>query len=100
VIAVRLSSKDSDVLDANTSAYFNRSSFKSYSNAMDDEPYIAAEIGAQNYPATFVLGDDSSTSSISDFNDLDTNGPLEEGKYYSFFVRIFSTRPAVSPHIQ
>lgn len=87
------------MLRTNTNAYFNRTSFKSYSNALDDEPYIAAEIGAQNYPERFVLGDNELTANFSDFLDLDFNGPLLEGRYYSFFVRIFSSRPPVSSHI-
>lgn len=93
---MRLSSRDSDVLKTNTSRYLNRSSFKNYSNAMDDEPYIVAEIDVSDYPATFALGDNSSTYRISDFFNLDINGPLMEGRPYSFFVRFFSPRPPVN----
>ena len=96
VIAVRLSSRDSDVLSINTDSYLTRAAFKNYSNALDDEPYIVAEINAEKYPATFALGDNSSTFEYSDFSDLDFNGPLMEGRLYSYFVRFFSSSPPVS----
>ena len=87
---MRLSSRDSDVMNIDTNVYANRAAFKNYSNAMDDEPYIVAEIDTSKYPATFALGDNSSTAEISDFPDLDYNGPLMEGMFYSYFVRFFS----------
>ena len=96
VIAVRLSSSDSDVLRSNTSDYSNRAAFKNYSNALDDEPYIAAEIDASNYPMTFALGDNELTMVYSDFPELDFNGPLMEGRSYNYFVRFFSPRPPVN----
>ena len=81
---------ESSVLRSNTSDYPNRTAFSSFSNALDDEPYIVAEISAANYPVTFALGDNSSTAQYSDFLELDYNGPLMEGRYYSIFVRFFS----------
>ena len=90
VVAVRLSSMDSNVLSSNTSGYLNRAAFANFMNAQDDQPYIVAEIDASNYPRTFALGDNSSTAPYSDFPELDYNGPLLEGRYYSFFVRFFS----------
>ena len=93
---MRLSSKDSDVVNTDTNAYFNRTSFKTYLDALDDEPYIVAEIDASNYPVTFALGDNSSTATVSDFPILDYNGPLMEGKYYSIFVRFFSPQIPVN----
>ena len=89
---MRLSSRNSNVTETNTNLYANRDAFKSYSTAMDDEPYIVAEINATNYPETFALGDNSSTADISDFLNLDYNGPLMEGRLYSYFVRFFSPR--------
>ena len=93
---MRLSSSDSDVLQNNTDNYPNRTAFKNYSNALDDEPYIAAEIDANNYPMTFALGDNELTMTYSDFPNLDFNGPLMEGRSYSYFVRFFSPRPPVN----
>ena len=90
VVAVRLSSRNSDVIRSDTNAYADRAAFKNFSNAMDDEPYVVAEIDFSNYPATFALGDNSSTGGISDFPDRDYNGPLMEGRAYSYFVRFFS----------
>ena len=87
---MRLSSRDSDVINTDTNAYPDRAAFKNFSNAMDDEPYVVAEIDFSNYPATFALGDNSSTGDISDFPDRDYNGPLMEGRAYSYFVRFFS----------
>ena len=96
VIAVRLSSMDSDVLNTSTDDYLTRAAFRSYSDAMDNEPYIVAEIDANNYPATFALGDSALTFMYSDFPNLDFNGPLMEGTLYSYFVRFFSPRPQVN----
>ena len=90
VVAVRLSSRDSDVINTDTNAYADRAAFKNFSNAMDDEPYVVAEIDFSNYSATFALGDNSLTEDISDFPDRDYNGPLMEGRAYSYFVRFFS----------
>ena len=87
---MRLSSRNSDVINTDTNLYADRAAFKNYSNAMDDEPYIVAEIDASNYPETFALGDNSSTADISDFSERDYNGPLMEGRFYSYFVRFFS----------
>ena len=96
MIAVRLSSSDSDVLRNNTDNYLTRAAFKNYSDALDDEPYIAAEINADKYPTTFALGDHALTMNFSDFRDVDFNGPLMEGTPYSYFVRFFSSRPPVN----
>lgn len=93
---MRLSSRDSSVLNTNTNAYLDRASFKNFSSALDDEPYIVAEINATRYPATFTLGDNSSTAPISDFPNRDFNGPLLEGQFYSYFVRFFSPRVQVN----
>jgi len=76
--------------------YPTRESFETYSTAGDDDPYIVAEIAAQNYPMTFILGDHNFTASISDFSDLDFNGPLTEGRDYSVFIRFFSSSAQVS----
>jgi len=96
-VAIRLSSADSPVLSVNTNEeYPTRSSFKSYDTANDDEPYIVAEISQQNYLQRFRLGDNSSTFNISDFPDIYINGPLTEGRFYSVFVRFFSSRSTVS----
>jgi len=97
VIAVRLSSDISSVLFSDTNEdYPNRESFETYDTAGDDEPYIIAEISAQNYPTTLVLGDHLMTASISDFPNLDFNGPLTEGREYSIFVRFFAISVSVS----
>ena len=87
---------DSDVLNTSTDDYLTRAAFRSYSDAMDNEPYIVAEIDANNYPATFALGDNALTFMYSDFPNLDFNGPLMEGTLYSYFVRFFSPRPQVN----
>ena len=97
MLAVRLSSASSFVLFSNTNEdYPTRESFKTYFTAGDDEPYIVVETSAENYPMTFVLGDHSLTTNISDFPDLDFNGPLTEGRGYSVFVRFFSFSGPVS----
>ena len=97
VAAVRLSSENGSVLSVDTDVeYPDRNSFASYETAEDDEPYIVAEISQQNYPLTFALGDNSSTFSISDFPDVYINGALQEGRFYSTFVRFFSSSPPVS----
>ena len=97
VIAVRLSSEDSFILSVDLSERFpNQSSFKNYTTAEDDEPYIVAEISEQVYPMTFALGDNSSTFNISDFPDIYINGPLTVGKLYSVSVRFFSSISTVS----
>lgn len=101
VVVARLSSVNSSVLHINTNTeYPTRESFKTYYTAGDDEPYIAAEISNENYPARFTVGDHLLTSNISDFSDLDHNGPLEEGRDYGIFVRFFSYNAQVSLAIQ
>jgi len=91
VIAVRLSSDISSVLFSDTNEdYPNRESFETYDKAGDDEPYIVAEISAQNYPKMLALGDHLMTANISDFPNLDFNGPLAKGRGYSVFARFFS----------
>ena len=97
VIAVRLSTAESSVLFSDTNEdYPTRESFETYLTAGDDELYIVAEISAENYPVTFTLGNHNSTFNISDFSDLDDNGPLIEGRDYSIFVRFFSFSALVS----
>ena len=97
MIAVRLNSADSSMLSSDTNKDFpTRESFETYFTAGDDESYIVAEISAQNYPMTFTLGDHSLTIGISDFPDLDFNGPLTVGRDYSVFVRFFSFSSPVS----
>jgi len=97
VIAVGLSSASSSILSSDTNEdYPTRESFETYSAAGDDDPYIVAEIAAQNYPVTFTLGDHNLTANISDFSFLDINGPLTEGRDYSVFVRFFSFSVPVS----
>ena len=97
VVAIRLSSQNSPILSVDTNEeYPTQDSFESYATAEDDEPYIVAEISQQNYPTTFALGDNSTTFTISDFPELYINGPLIEGRFYSIFVRFFSSLPAVS----
>lgn len=97
MIAVRLSSASSSVLFSDTNEdYPTRESFEAYSTAGDDEPYIVAEISAENYPMTFTLGDHNLTANISDFPFLDFNDPLTEGRDYSVFVRFFSFGTPVS----
>ena len=94
---MRLSSASSTVLFSDTNEdYPTRESFETYFTADDDEPYIVAEISAENYPMMFTLGDHSLTASISDFPDLDFNGPLTAGRDYSVFVRFFSFSAPVS----
>ena len=93
----RLSLANSSVLYINTNEkYPSRESFKTYFTAGDDEPYIVAEISAENYPTKLTLGDHLLTANISDFSDLDYNGPLTEGRDYSVFVRFFSYSSPVS----
>ena len=100
MIAVRLSSASSSVLFSNTNKdYPTRESFETYFTVGDDEPYIVAETSAKNYPTRFTLGNGSLTASISDFPDLDYNGPLTEGRDYSVFVRFFSFSAPVSKDI-
>jgi len=97
VIAVRLSTAESSVLSSDTNEdYPTRESFETYLTADDDELYIVAEISAENYPVTFTLGNHNFTANISDFSDLDLNGPLIEGRDYSIFVRFFSFSASVS----
>ncbi|XP_065910088.1 uncharacterized protein [Dysidea avara] len=91
IVVARLSLANSSVLYINTNEkYPSRESFKTYFTAGDDEPYIVAEISAENYPTKLTLGDHLLTANISDFSDLDYNGPLTEGRDYSVFVRFFS----------
>ena len=95
--AIRLSSVDSPVLSVDTNeVYPTENSFESYTTAVDDEPYIVAEISQANFPMLFPLGDNSSSFAISDFPGIYINGPLTEGRVYSVFVRYFSPRPQVS----
>jgi len=90
-VVARLSSANSSLVYIKTNEdYPTRDSFETYFTAGDDDPYIVAEISAENYPTTFTLGDHNFTANISDFHDKDYNGPLTEGRDYSIFIRYFS----------
>lgn len=79
--------------------YPDTSMFTNYStNVAPFQPYIAAEISADNYQESsmFLIGDNDSTSGLNDFPGLYQNGPLEAGSEYTAFVRAFVNTVPVS----